>query len=53
MFVVPIDCIVGDWGSWGPVNNEGIKTRARVRKQKPLNGGQPCPPLLEELEGKY
>ena len=49
-----MDCKVGQWSEWGPVDNEGIKERTRVRTQKPLNGGTYCPPLEQKMEGsKY
>jgi hypothetical protein len=39
------------FSSWGPVDNEGIKERTRVRTQKPLNGGTGCPQLEQKKEG--
>eukprot|EP00058_Branchiostoma_floridae_P022834 XP_002608324.1 hypothetical protein BRAFLDRAFT_125498 [Branchiostoma floridae] len=48
--VVSMDCEVSNWSGFSRCNRRcggGIKARSRYVKQKPLNGGKPCPQLAE------
>ncbi|NWX81546.1 THS7B protein, partial [Nothoprocta pentlandii] len=44
----PFDCKLSDWSSWAPCSSScglGVSTRSRWLKEKPYNGGRPCPKL--------
>ncbi|NWI10449.1 THS7B protein, partial [Crypturellus soui] len=44
----PFDCKLSDWSSWAPCSSScgmGVSVRSRWLKQKPYNGGRPCPKL--------
>ncbi|KAJ7345807.1 hypothetical protein JRQ81_001757, partial [Phrynocephalus forsythii] len=44
----PFDCKLSDWSSWSPCSSScgtGVKIRSRWLKEKPYNGGRPCPKL--------
>ncbi|XP_074729867.1 thrombospondin type-1 domain-containing protein 7B isoform X2 [Strix uralensis] len=44
----PFDCKLSDWSSWSPCSSScgpGVKVRYRWLKEKPYNGGRPCPKL--------
>eukprot|EP01012_Entosiphon_sulcatum_P049575 TRINITY_DN6820_c0_g1_i6.p1 TRINITY_DN6820_c0_g1~~TRINITY_DN6820_c0_g1_i6.p1 ORF type:complete len:7637 (+),score=112.47 TRINITY_DN6820_c0_g1_i6:5459-28369(+) len=46
----PIDCDVSPWGEWHPCTLKcggGSTARTRMIIQEPLNGGKPCPELVE------
>lgn len=42
----PIDCLVSDYGDWGPCIN-GSQTRTRTILVSPANGGESCPVLTD------
>lgn len=49
----PVDCVVGDWASWGTCSSTcggGVQTRTRPMTQ-PLNGGEACPTDGSEQQG--
>ncbi|KAK9410588.1 thrombospondin type-1 domain-containing protein 7B [Crotalus adamanteus] len=44
----PFDCKLSDWSDWSPCSSScgtGVKIRSRWLKEKPYNGGRPCPKL--------
>ncbi|KAM4697904.1 thrombospondin type-1 domain-containing protein 7B [Rhinophrynus dorsalis] len=44
----PFDCKLSDWSSWSPCSSScgtGVKMRFKWLKEKPYNGGGPCPKL--------
>ncbi|XP_063789788.1 thrombospondin type-1 domain-containing protein 7B isoform X1 [Pseudophryne corroboree] len=44
----PFDCRLSDWSSWTPCSSScgpGVKMRYKFLKEKPYNGGRPCPKL--------
>ncbi|NXA36109.1 THS7B protein, partial [Eudromia elegans] len=44
----PFDCRLSDWSSWAPCSSScgvGMRIRSRWLKEKPYNGGRPCPKL--------
>uniref|UniRef100_A0A669PYP8 Thrombospondin type-1 domain-containing protein 7A n=1 Tax=Phasianus colchicus TaxID=9054 RepID=A0A669PYP8_PHACC len=44
----PFDCKLSDWSSWSPCSSScgtGMKVRSKWLKEKPYNGGRPCPKL--------
>ncbi|NWR84339.1 THS7B protein, partial [Furnarius figulus] len=44
----PFDCKLSDWSTWSPCSSScgpGVKVRSRWLKEKPYNGGRPCPKL--------
>uniref|UniRef100_A0A6J0SKF4 Thrombospondin type-1 domain-containing protein 7B n=1 Tax=Pogona vitticeps TaxID=103695 RepID=A0A6J0SKF4_9SAUR len=44
----PFDCKLSDWSGWSPCSSScgtGVKIRSRWLKEKPYNGGRPCPKL--------
>ncbi|XP_069081179.1 thrombospondin type-1 domain-containing protein 7B [Pleurodeles waltl] len=44
----PFDCKLSDWSTWSPCSascGTGVKTRSKWLKEKPYNGGRPCPKL--------
>ncbi|XP_019378020.1 PREDICTED: thrombospondin type-1 domain-containing protein 7B [Gavialis gangeticus] len=44
----PFDCKLSDWSSWAPCSSScgtGMKIRSKWLKEKPYNGGRPCPKL--------
>uniref|UniRef100_A0A803TL68 Thrombospondin type-1 domain-containing protein 7A n=1 Tax=Anolis carolinensis TaxID=28377 RepID=A0A803TL68_ANOCA len=48
MVPCPFDCKLSDWSSWAPCSSScgtGVKIRSRWLKEKPYNGGRPCPKL--------
>eukprot|EP01134_Creolimax_fragrantissima_P000840 CFRG0840T1 len=50
----PIDCVVGDWTTWGDCStscgNSGVKHRSREILTPPANGGSLCGSLSENIE---
>ncbi|XP_031410184.1 thrombospondin type-1 domain-containing protein 7B-like [Meleagris gallopavo] len=48
MVPCPFDCKLSDWSSWSPCSSScgtGMKVRSKWLKEKPYNGGRPCPKL--------
>ena len=48
--LTPLDCEVADWGGWAPCDKIcklGLRRRYRVVLQRPKNGGNECPDLIE------
>ncbi|XP_063257059.1 thrombospondin type-1 domain-containing protein 7B [Prinia subflava] len=44
----PFDCKLSDWSSWSPCSSScgpGVRVRSKWLKEKPYNGGRPCPKL--------
>ncbi|XP_068101989.1 thrombospondin type-1 domain-containing protein 7B [Hyperolius riggenbachi] len=44
----PFDCKLSDWSSWSSCSascGSGVKVRSKFLKEKPYNGGRPCPKL--------
>nr|XP_033800454.1 thrombospondin type-1 domain-containing protein 7B isoform X3 [Geotrypetes seraphini] len=44
----PFDCKLSGWSSWSPCSSScgtGVKIRSKWLKEKPYNGGRPCPKL--------
>uniref|UniRef100_A0A8D2MIA5 Thrombospondin type-1 domain-containing protein 7A n=1 Tax=Zonotrichia albicollis TaxID=44394 RepID=A0A8D2MIA5_ZONAL len=44
----PFDCRLSDWSSWSPCSSScgpGVRVRSKWLKEKPYNGGRPCPKL--------
>ncbi|OCT61032.1 thrombospondin type-1 domain-containing protein 7B isoform X2 [Xenopus laevis] len=44
----PFDCKLSDWSAWSPCSSScgtGVKIRSKWLKEKPYNGGRPCPKL--------
>ncbi|XP_077303892.1 thrombospondin type-1 domain-containing protein 7B isoform X1 [Lithobates pipiens] len=44
----PFDCKLSDWSSWSSCSascGTGVKVRSKFLKEKPYNGGSPCPKL--------
>ncbi|XP_026503553.1 thrombospondin type-1 domain-containing protein 7B [Terrapene carolina triunguis] len=44
----PFDCKLSDWSSWATCSSScgtGMKIRSKWLKEKPYNGGRPCPTL--------
>ncbi|NWY60214.1 THS7B protein, partial [Chionis minor] len=44
----PFDCKLSDWSGWSPCSSScgpGVKVRSKWLKEKPYNGGRPCPKL--------
>ncbi|KAM9305159.1 thrombospondin type-1 domain-containing protein 7B [Gastrophryne carolinensis] len=44
----PFDCKLSEWSSWSSCSascSSGVKVRSKFLKQKPYNGGRPCPKL--------
>lgn len=48
MVPCPFDCRLSDWSSWSPCSSScgpGVRVRSKWLKEKPYNGGRPCPKL--------
>ncbi|CAN2389027.1 Thrombospondin type 1 repeats [Pristimantis euphronides] len=44
----PFDCKLSDWSGWSSCSTScgtGVKVRSKFLKEKPYNGGRPCPKL--------
>uniref|UniRef100_A0A803WA16 Thrombospondin type-1 domain-containing protein 7A n=1 Tax=Ficedula albicollis TaxID=59894 RepID=A0A803WA16_FICAL len=44
----PFDCKLSDWSRWSPCSSScgpGVRVRSKWLKEKPYNGGRPCPKL--------
>ncbi|XP_073401660.1 thrombospondin type-1 domain-containing protein 7B isoform X1 [Dendrobates tinctorius] len=44
----PFDCKLSDWSGWSSCSascGSGVKVRSKFLKEKPYNGGRPCPKL--------
>lgn len=52
----PFDCKLSDWSSWGPCSSScgiGVRIRSKWLKEKPYDGGRPCPKLDLKNQVKY
>lgn len=52
----PFDCKLSDWSSWGSCSSScgiGVRIRSKWLKEKPYNGGRPCPKLDLKNQVKY
>lgn len=45
--VTPINCVLSDWGPWGPCRPDSTQVRTRTILTQPYAGGTPCGPLEE------
>ncbi|XP_036396447.1 thrombospondin type-1 domain-containing protein 7B [Megalops cyprinoides] len=44
----PLDCKLSDWSAWSACSTScgsGVKVRSKWLREKPFNGGRPCPKL--------
>ncbi|XP_052004347.1 thrombospondin type-1 domain-containing protein 7B-like [Xyrauchen texanus] len=44
----PLDCKLSDWSTWSACSSScgsGLKIRSKWLREKPFNGGRPCPKL--------
>ncbi|XP_066542938.1 thrombospondin type-1 domain-containing protein 7B [Hoplias malabaricus] len=44
----PLDCRLSAWSNWSPCSalcGSGLKVRSKWLREKPFNGGRPCPKL--------
>ena len=53
MFLVPLDCIVGDWTAWSKPDQTGTITRIRKQLRPSVNGGEECPNMIENKKGLF
>ena len=45
--ITPINCVLSDWGPWGPCRPDSTQVRTRTILTQPYAGGTPCGPLEE------
>uniref|UniRef100_A0A8C3XB83 Thrombospondin type-1 domain-containing protein 7B n=1 Tax=Catagonus wagneri TaxID=51154 RepID=A0A8C3XB83_9CETA len=51
----PFDCKLSDWSIWGSCSSScgiGVRIRSKWLKEKPYNGGRPCPKLDLKNQGQ-
>ena len=53
LHLVPLPCIVNPWSDWVGPDATGTLYRTRCVRRPALNGGAPCPPLIEMKKSMY